>query len=105
FRVGGGCSVRAALQLSRIGIGDVREALGAVKRLGIVAPAAARITGVAGMIGEVELVRIVERDAALFCGLTVVPADELHGVGKVGAPRAPSAGLALVAVPGAVERL
>ena len=38
-------------------------------------------------------------------GLGMIPADEIDGIGEAGAARRPTAGLALILRPGAVERL
>lgn len=84
-------SVRGRSSVAGHSIGDVGETLGTIQRLGIVAPAAAYIAGMAGVVGEVELVRVVERNAGLVGRLAVVPADELHGIGKIGAPCGPAA--------------
>src|SRR5690606_19837889 len=63
------------------------------------------IARMAMVIGDVEPVSVVERNAVLPVALVVVPADEADRVAEIGAARRPAARLALVACPGAVERL
>lgn len=70
-----------------------------------VAPRPFRIASMAGIIGEIKAVGIVERDAVQLVAPVVVPADKMNGIGEVRSPCAPPPRLGLVGCPGAIESL
>src|ERR1700712_3827864 len=57
------------------------------------------------IVCEVEIVGVGQRYAVLDVAFSMIPADEIDRVGKVGAACGPVTGLALVSRPGAIERL
>ena len=61
--------------------------------------------GLAMIIGDIEPIRIVEGNAVPLMALLMVPGNEADRVGEIRAARHPSAGLRLIARPGAVESL
>gem|GEM_PF-3868395 len=98
-------SLITPLQLLLIGPSHPRELLRGLLQLPVRAPVAAFVSGRAGVIGEIEIISIVQRNAGLGAVLGVVPADEIDRVGEVRPPRRPVPGLRLIMVPRSVERL
>src|SRR5690606_19410347 len=70
--------------------------------VGVGAPAEA---GIAFVIGQIQVAGIVALNVVAAVAVRVVPADEIDGIGKVGATGPAIAGDALVLIPGAVQRL
>ena len=59
----------------------------------------------AGIVGEIQAIGIPTIDPVLQVALVVIPADEVDRVRKIGARCRPATRFALVAVPGAIQRL
>src|SRR5690606_15614868 len=96
-------SVAAGAQLRLVFLGDACGPLRPVAGGG--GELAALIAGMAGIIGQIELVAVAARYAVLDAAAIVIPADEMDGVAEIAAPGRPAAGRALVFEPGAVKRL
>lgn len=78
-------SASATVELAAIERGHARGAFGA--GLGRVAPVAAGITGMPVIIGDVEPIGVVERDAVLLAAFAVIPGNEADGVAEIRTPR------------------
>ena len=98
-------SEAADLHLRGVELGHLRGGARRPLHRSVAFPVAPGIAGVAEIVGQVEIVGVIERDAVAHMAFAAVPADEIDGVGKAVAVRAPIPGLALVAVPRPVEGL
>src|SRR5690606_16946830 len=91
--------------LDAVAVGGALDVVGNVEQPGLVGVGAPAEAGIAFVIGQIQVAGIVALNVVAAVAVRVVPADDIDGIGKVGATGPAIAGEALVLIPGAVQRL